>query len=113
MTECGRIGGKPLRLADLVTLETVSQDREILPLEPISDCLDLIGGDFETGRFFEWQRGLRENGSQHGRLQHHRQSKIAREAHANRANAGTAAFLVRLARKPAEPKRNRARLIAS
>ena len=55
MAECRRVGGKSLRFAGLVTLETVSQDGEILPLEPLPDCLDRIGGDFETGRFFEWQ----------------------------------------------------------
>src|SRR5215813_3351238 len=51
----GGVGSKSLRLADLVTLETVGQDGEILPLKPIPDRLDLIGGDFEAGRFFEWQ----------------------------------------------------------
>src|SRR5262249_57468874 len=103
-----RCGAKPPPCAALATLETVSKTGGVLPLEPIPDCLDLVGGDFETGRLFEWQRGLRENGSQHGRLQHHRQSEISREAHADRANAGAAAFFVPLAPNPPHPICNHA-----
>src|SRR5262249_26525637 len=55
ITECSRIGGKSLCPADSVTLEAVGQDGEVLPLEPVPDCLDLVAGDFETGRFLERQ----------------------------------------------------------
>ena len=56
-----RIGGEALRSTEPVSLEAIRQDRQVFPLEPITDRLDVLGSDLEACGIIERQCGLGEH----------------------------------------------------
>src|ERR1017187_3971386 len=107
------VGREPLSPADLVAPEAVGHHGQVLPLKAVSDSGELIAGDLQPGWVFQWQRRLGEDRCEHRWLEHHRERKIAGEAHTYSADARTAALLVCQSRQRPKPDRHRARPVGA
>ena len=108
IAERRHVGGEALRAAKPVSLEAISQNRQVFPVQPVADRLDLLGRNLDAGGIIQRQGGLREHRRQHRGLQHHRQREISGEAHADGADPLAAALLVREACQRPQPLRHRA-----
>ena len=106
-----RVGREPLGLAEAISLEAVGHDGQVLALEAFSNRGELVGGDLQPGGVVERQRRLGQDRCEHRGLEHHREREVAREAHPDRADARTAALLVRQPRQRPQPLGHRARLV--
>ena len=106
-----RVGREPLRRAEPIALEAVGHDGQVVALEALANRGELVGRDLHPGGVIERQRRLGEHRGEHRGLEHHREREVAGEAHADRADARTAALLVRQPRERAQPLRHRARLV--
>ena len=95
------VGGEALAGAPAVVVEAVSENLQSIARDAVSDRARVLVADLESGGVVQRQLRVVDHWRGDGWLKRHGECEVAGEAQTDRADSGTAAFGVGLAREPA------------